>query len=377
MKIFISWSGDRARRVAKELRDWLPNVIPLAKPWMSDEDLDPGSRWNERLGQVLRDMDFGIICLTPESSTKPWVLFEAGALAKSRDEAIVCPYVIDMDVEELHGPLSQFHSVKADEQGTFRLVQCINKATQEDSQVPGEWLERQFKTYWPQLLDKIRPDRLPLPPGRSLGVNFMGLDSVYESRAPALQKFREYMEEEIRAAEAKRPACIMFVSTSMRGFLFQQVSFDGRDLLAKAVRVGCELRILLVHPIEAELRAPAEKRPKGSISQEIRSNVTDLRELGVRRESVRYYRMGPTVFGIATSDAMLLNPYPSAAESQHYFSMIVHRVQRTPSIYEAYKKEHFQKLWDNFSESVPDKDWLAGKPDRTGKPRDRKGSGRG
>ena len=41
MKIFISWSGEQSREMAEALRDWIPDVLPEAEPWMSVADISP------------------------------------------------------------------------------------------------------------------------------------------------------------------------------------------------------------------------------------------------------------------------------------------------------------------------------------------------
>ena len=96
MKIFISWSGQRSKVVADALRSWIPDVIHAVKPWMSGVDIRAGMRWSREVDEQLRDTQFGILCLTKENQTAPWLLFEAGALAKSVEGAAVCPYLIDL-----------------------------------------------------------------------------------------------------------------------------------------------------------------------------------------------------------------------------------------------------------------------------------------
>src|SRR5579859_5009320 len=98
MKIFISWSGESSRKIAIALKEWLPDVFVLldTATWMSEHDIDAGARWAHRLSQVLEEAKFGIICLTRENQKSPWVLFEAGALAKSVQESRVIPYLIGM-----------------------------------------------------------------------------------------------------------------------------------------------------------------------------------------------------------------------------------------------------------------------------------------
>jgi hypothetical protein len=144
----------------------------------------------------------------------------------------------------------------------------------------------------------------------------------------------------------------------MRGFLVPNIGgFDGRDILGAAVENGCPLRIMMAHPEVAELRAACEGRGQGDITKEIKSSLGLLKRLDVPRDCVKYYRMGPTAFGIATSDSMLLNPYPSARESQRCFSIIVHKTQQATDIYQQYRKHHFDELWESYAEVVPDTDW--------------------
>jgi hypothetical protein len=45
MNIFISWSGERSKRVAELLRTWTQCVIQAIEPFVSSEDLDRGTLW--------------------------------------------------------------------------------------------------------------------------------------------------------------------------------------------------------------------------------------------------------------------------------------------------------------------------------------------
>ena len=82
MKVFISWSGELSRRVAEILRGWLPNVNQKLDTFVSSQDIEMGSRWEEGIAGQLAGTHCGILCLTPQNREKPWVLFEAGALSK-------------------------------------------------------------------------------------------------------------------------------------------------------------------------------------------------------------------------------------------------------------------------------------------------------
>ena len=95
MKVFLSWSGDRSATVAKALKDYLPDMIQEIKPWMSRADIRAGARWSGEVQAELSECRFGIICLTRDNQTAPWILFEAGALAKTIEGTFVCPYLIN------------------------------------------------------------------------------------------------------------------------------------------------------------------------------------------------------------------------------------------------------------------------------------------
>ncbi len=82
MKIFVSWSGDRSQALAQALRDWLPMVLHYAEPRLSQLDIAAGDRWANEVANELEASKFGIICITRENIIAPWILFEAGALAK-------------------------------------------------------------------------------------------------------------------------------------------------------------------------------------------------------------------------------------------------------------------------------------------------------
>src|SRR5579875_159793 len=114
MDVFISWSGERSKYVAEALRGWLKQVIQAVKPWLSSEDILAGARWNVEIANRLSATKFGIICVTPENLDSNWLVFEAGALAKTIDDrTFVCPFLIDMDEINPQHPLSQFQCKRA------------------------------------------------------------------------------------------------------------------------------------------------------------------------------------------------------------------------------------------------------------------------
>ncbi len=157
MKLFISWSAERSGKLASALRDWIKMVIQDVDPWVSKRDLESGSRWLLELGGELDNTNFGVVCLSPESLTEPWVIFEAGALSKKVEQARVCPYLLDLNPTDVKGPLAQFQSVRADKEGTSKLVRDINNAvrTHDGRFLEERDLDETINKWWPDLKRRI------------------------------------------------------------------------------------------------------------------------------------------------------------------------------------------------------------------------------
>ncbi len=153
MKIFISWSGQVSKSVGLALHEWLPIVLQHVEPWLSEVDIQAGEHWPVRIAKELEDCEFGIICLTKENVTAPWIFFEAGALSRSFTGGAVCPYLFDIDYAALPAPLAQFQAKLATKESTAELVGAINKASGQP--IPQSRLSPVFDNLWPQLERKL------------------------------------------------------------------------------------------------------------------------------------------------------------------------------------------------------------------------------
>ena len=84
---------------------------------MSGTDIEPGARWSNAIAEELDAISIGIVCVTRENQSSPWLNFEAGALAKRLiDQARVVPLLIDLTPSDVLQPLGQFQ-IEADDQG--------------------------------------------------------------------------------------------------------------------------------------------------------------------------------------------------------------------------------------------------------------------
>lgn len=163
--VFISWSGKRSRWAAQSLRDWLPLVLQSVKPWMSEEDIQKGSRGLDEIGRALEGIRIGVICLTPDNLSAPWILYEAGALSKTLDaKTRVCTYLLGgLRPQDVKPPLGMFQASVADKDDTRRFVDAINRALDAEP-VPKSNLDALFEAVWPLLEKQLAvlpsPDQL-------------------------------------------------------------------------------------------------------------------------------------------------------------------------------------------------------------------------
>lgn len=156
MRIFISWSGERSQGLALALHDWLKTILGNIEPWMSKEDIDLGTRWSQSIADELDKANFGVICLTKENMTAPWLLFEAGALTKSVGASQAIPLLFEMEQRDLPSasPLSQIQGEKFEKDGLLRVIKTISKASKDSRE--DRQIEELFEAMWPKLNEKIR-----------------------------------------------------------------------------------------------------------------------------------------------------------------------------------------------------------------------------
>jgi TIR domain len=153
VKVFISWSGEPSQSIACALRGWLPLVVQHVGPWMSKEEIGSGTRWNDQLAEALDQTDFGIVCVTASNQHQPWLMFEAGALAKRLRAGRVVPLCIDIAPAEVTGPLAAFQGRRLDKEGMSRLVQDVMAAG--ENPLPPEHVAELFEAVWERLKSKI------------------------------------------------------------------------------------------------------------------------------------------------------------------------------------------------------------------------------
>jgi hypothetical protein len=222
MRVFVSWSGEASKHVAIALRNWLPLAVQTAEPWVSGEDIAPGERWAQVLGNQLDQTSIGILCVTPENRNSPWLLFEAGALGKSLSQSRVVPLLLGLTASDLIGPISQFQSLIADRDGIARLVKDLHKITA--TNVSDKQVEELFEVLWPRLESSFKG--IPVP-----------------SSAPVELSDREMLKE---------------ILTSVRGL---RVRPDERSIVAALGALQAEVRAQIAYAEEQERALTQRQAP--------------------------------------------------------------------------------------------------------------------
>lgn len=158
MRVFISWSGDRSRAIGDTFRRWLPSVLQVVRPYFSPDDIAKGARWNTEIAKELEASRIGMIILTPECQNAPWLMFEAGALAKNLDRSKVCPILFGgLEPTDLKGPLVQFQSSQFEADDMKRMIKMMNAELGDGALLP-DVLEGVFDMWWPKLQEQVHAE---------------------------------------------------------------------------------------------------------------------------------------------------------------------------------------------------------------------------
>jgi hypothetical protein len=129
MKVFLSWSGALSQSYASIFSEWLPSVLNAIDPFHSTEDIDKGKRWSEKLSNELNASFYGIIFLTPDNVSAPWIMFEAGCLARDIEKSKVCTLLFGLEPTDITGPLEQFQATHFNKDDILKLILSLNNSS--------------------------------------------------------------------------------------------------------------------------------------------------------------------------------------------------------------------------------------------------------
>lgn len=164
--------------MAKALRDWLPQVLHAIgsdDPFFSEEDIDPGTFSDDRMRARFADAEYCIVCVTPENVMNPWINYEAGAIAE-RLNGKTTPWALGVNPRSMKAaPLIRLQVMQADESGTRRIIQGINKYSPRP--VSDAVLSKSFDRFWPELEEQLQA----IPVAESIHTKASVEELAYES----------------------------------------------------------------------------------------------------------------------------------------------------------------------------------------------------
>jgi len=155
MKVFLSWSGETSLQIARELSEWIPMILQSVEIFLSPKDLEKGSKWVTELGKQLEECNYGLICLTPDNLTSPWLAFEAGALSKI-DNSRAATLLFGVSPGDVKPPLGLFQHTRFEEAEYRQLLSQMNKASGGSKPVTDANLEKLFNSTWAEPCKKIQ-----------------------------------------------------------------------------------------------------------------------------------------------------------------------------------------------------------------------------
>jgi len=111
-------------------------------------DIEKGDNWDKTISSELSECKYGIICLTSDNTSAPWINFEAGAIAKSLDSKVTA-LMVNIKPSDIKGPLSRYQATRFERADFFQLIESINKAL--DTPLDSKVLENTFNAMWDSL----------------------------------------------------------------------------------------------------------------------------------------------------------------------------------------------------------------------------------
>lgn len=161
-RVFISWSGERAKAIGLLLRDWAIEMFDDLDPWLSDVDIASGAQSLVELHNSLGRASMGLVVVTQDNQSSPWLNYEAGALSRAvaPGPTRVIPLLVGFrKPTEIAGPLGQFQARVLSFDGLTKVTDTLCELLDVDQEVGRIRLSRS----WPTLSKAIEDEMADAP----------------------------------------------------------------------------------------------------------------------------------------------------------------------------------------------------------------------
>jgi hypothetical protein len=169
-------------------------------------DIEKGTRWSSEIANQLEKSKVGVVCITRENLDNRWILFESGALSKTRD-ARPCTFLLDVTPAEVEQPLAQFQHTQLNKKDIWKLLITIKRKIEDEGEkAPSEGiLSNSFEAFWPRFekdLQKIAEKKLDTKnPARNQNDIFLEILELTRNQNKQIEQLtqvrREFQENEL------------------------------------------------------------------------------------------------------------------------------------------------------------------------------------
>ncbi|WP_158171369.1 toll/interleukin-1 receptor domain-containing protein [Rhodococcus sp. JT-3] len=156
LKIFISWSGKLSEEVAKVWHSLLTEMFNNVSPFMSEKDIEAGTRGLPTIANELHGSKFGIVVVTQENLHSQWLNYETGALSKDINDPDlrVAPTLVDFKSKaDATGPISQFQATLLDHDGVKTILEQVGQVVDVDPATVDKRFERAWLAEFEELFE--------------------------------------------------------------------------------------------------------------------------------------------------------------------------------------------------------------------------------
>lgn len=339
MKIFISWSGERSNKIAKDLADWLVTFESMLNIFVSSTEISKGSIWFEEISSFAKQANLGIIVITQENVSSAWLNFESGIIFGNIGESKVIPLLVDGNIKLLDkSPLMLFQAMDSSKASVLELVKQINRGIERkrsESQI-----EKLFDLMWPDIESTFVKNRLE--------------NSAVEKTEQAI--FAE--SQWVLSGMGKGVHEVVRDSTTVRiaGGTFKTFCDDPRNLLSlkNTLAIGGAIKVLMLHPDGDGLKMLAQMRkdysPRTSeikLKNEIEASIDRMCEMidpDFITNCVRFYRALPR-FGLCIGSRFSLITLYSHGHGSSSPCIMLDQVNNSTKDFCAAISRGFDELW--------------------------------
>ncbi len=210
-------------------------MLQAAKPYFSPEDISKGARWSAEISNELESSNVGLLILTPDNLNAPWLLFEAGALAKNLEKSRVCPILFgELKPSDISGPLTSFQGAPFSEGEIKRVARMINDQLGAQALEP-KLFDTAFLKWWPDLNAGVqestlraRFDRDQASPAqqRDAGRGTVARQKMAAVETAAPELSAKQFNERLSAAQAEQHVALRDLASAISKFALT-VILDG------------------------------------------------------------------------------------------------------------------------------------------------------